>query len=364
LYKYEARYLLVDMDSVQLLEDTMRIESHNSIEEIRSFLIEEIDGARIHETGCIHAERTGMGEGPRVILNTHMDVVSPHIDFRRTDDTVKGRGACDAKGCLAPMVTAFSQCSPRQGSLLLVVSPDEETTQRGLYEYLSEGIEGDIAVVGEPTGLDVCPTARGHYDFQIEIHGQAAHGATPDSGLNATSCAAEAIRRIEDIKQLTDAELGSNSFTPTIIQGGNRPNQVPEYAFLVIDYRTLPTESREDAIETLKETLNGLDCDFDIDRYEKGSALASFRTDVEESIAVHLQDSIEETTGQPPGIRPFDAATEAAFFAPHMPVVVFGPGHISDDEGPVAHSEREYVSVQEVRGATESLSLFLEDVLG
>jgi acetylornithine deacetylase len=351
------------MDINRLLEDLIRIESHESVPEIQSYLLEEIEGSVRHDTGCISAEKEGDDAGPQIILNSHMDVVSPHLPFERDGDIIRGRGACDAKGCLVPMIAAFDAIEPSIGTVQLLISPDEETTQRGLATYLETGVEADAVVVGEPTGLDICPMARGHYDLELTFHGQAAHGATPESGINATVCMANAVDRIESLSQLKDDRLGSNSFTPTIARAGSRPNQVPDSATLVVDYRTLPVESQLDALETIEEALDGLSCEFDIDFYENGSSLDSFATDSSEDIVSDLENHVFSVTGERPAIRPFDAATEAAFFASDIPTVVFGPGLIADDETPIAHSEREFVRLSEVEAATAVLTQLLEQWL-
>ena len=351
------------MRSVDCLEQLMKIESHENVEEIQQYLQDTIAGAQLDDTGVVHAEKAGSADGPEIVLNTHMDVVSPHIGFERDGDIIRGRGACDAKGCLAPMMTAFSTFEPSAGSLKLVISPDEETTQRGLFNYLEDGISGDFAIVGEPSGLDICPSARGHYDLLIELYGEAAHGATPESGTNTTACAAEAITEIAALPHIEDEILGTNSFTPTIIEGGNRPNQVPDYTKFVVDYRTVPAETREDAVETIEDVLQSLACEYEISFYEGGSSLDSFKTDSGDEFVAQFAESATRATGEQPGVRPFDAATEAAFFAPHMPTIVFGPGLISDGDQAIAHSEREYVPVAQVKGATEILTQFFSDTL-
>ena len=351
------------MQPVEYLERLVRIESHEDVAEIQQFLLDTIEGAQLDETGCVYAEKSGSGDGPTVILNTHMDVVSPHVPFERDGEIIRGRGACDAKGCLAPMAAAFSRVTPEAGTVKLVISPDEETTQRGLYNYLADGIAGDFAIVGEPSGLDICPAARGHYDLLVELYGEAAHGATPESGTNTTACAAAAITAIAALPHLEDEVLGTNNFTPTIIEGGNRPNQVPDYTEFVVDYRTLPAESREDAVRTIEEVLADLECESEISFYEGGSSLDSFKTDPDDEFVELFAESARRITGTAPEVRPFDAATEAAFFAPHMPVIVFGPGLISDGDEAIAHSEREYVPVAEVETGTEILSEFLSDAL-
>ncbi|OYR60904.1 succinyl-diaminopimelate desuccinylase, partial [Halorubrum sp. E3] len=61
--------------------------------------------------------------------------------------------------------------------------------------------------------------------------------------------------------------------------------------------------------------------------------------------------------------RPFGAATEASYFAP-APTVVFGPGDLADEAGAVAHAEREYVRVREVRAAAAAVERTVASLLG
>lgn len=358
--------IMVYMQPIEYLEQLLKIESHETIDEIQEYLLETVEGAQLDATGCIYSVKNGVEDGPQLVLNTHMDVVSPHLPFERDGDIIRGRGACDAKGSLAAMIAAFSRVEPRSGSVRLVISPDEETTHRGLAAYLSEeniGNIGDFAIVGEPSGLDICPYARGHYDLLVELYGESAHGATPDSGLNTTVCAAEAITRIVALPQTEDELVGTNTVTPTMINGGNRPNQVPDYTRFVVDYRPIPTETKDSAVTTIQEALTGLNCDQEISFYEQGAALDSFKTDPENEFVQAFSASCERITGDQVEHRPFDAATEAAVFAPSMPVIVFGPGLISENGEPIAHSEREFVRASDVETATEILRDFLAEQL-
>ncbi|MBS3760539.1 MAG: succinyl-diaminopimelate desuccinylase, partial [Halodesulfurarchaeum sp.] len=58
------------------------------------------------------------------------------------------------------------------------------------------------------------------------------------------------------------------------------------------------------------------------------------------------------------------AATEASYFAASAPTVVFGPGVLSDENGPVAHGEREYVKIDDVRKASDILTQALGILVG
>jgi acetylornithine deacetylase/succinyl-diaminopimelate desuccinylase-like protein len=85
--------------------------------------------------------------------------------------------------------------------------------------------------------------------------------------------------------------------------------------------------------------------------------LEAFATDPDEALVRALADA---SGGE---VRPFGAATEASFFAPHAPTVVFGPGVLADDEGAVAHSDREYVRRSDVEAAAVAVREAVSAVL-
>lgn len=348
------------MDPVELLEDLVRIPSHEDVDEIRDSVLDRVDDASTHPSGCVVASK-GEGE-PHVLLNTHMDVVPPHIPYSRDGDMIRGRGACDAKGSLAAMAAAYHRVEPSEGGVSLVVSPDEETTSEGLYSYVESGVDASMAVVGEPTGLDVCTAARGRYEVEVEFHGEAAHAAS-GAGKNAVSCAARAVRRLEAMEPMHDDLLGESRLTVTRLEGGGASNQVPEHASLFVDRRSVPPETQDEFLDKVRGELEGLDCTTDARFSDRPTPfLEAFRTSEDETVVQELSTAAESVAGEA-HVRAFDAATEASYLAEEMPVVVFGPGRISEDGEPVAHSDREYVAVEEVRQASSVLEEFLRSVV-
>jgi acetylornithine deacetylase len=347
-------------DPVGFLEDTVPIESHESVEGMRDHLLEKVTGAREHPSGCVVAER---GDGDRtVLLNSHMDTVAPHVPYRREDGVVHGRGACDAKGPLAAAVAAYERFEATDDrTVRLVVSPDEETLSRGLHDYLSE--EGaddvDLAVVGEPTSLDVCTAAKGRFEATVKLRGESAHAAS-GGGRNAVSCAAEAVRRLESLEPSRDELLGESRLTVTRIEGGEAANRVPERATLTLDRRPVPPESADGFVSLVEDALDGIDCGYDVRLADRPTPfLEPFRTDEEGADVRRFRDAVAEAVGAA-RVRPFGAACEASYIAEHAPVVVFGPGAIQEEDGtPVAHSEREYVRTDEVREAADALTRFV-----
>lgn len=356
------------MDPVGFLEETVPIESNESVGRMREYLIENLTDARTHDSGCVVAEKGSDDRGETVVLNTHMDTVAPHVPYERDEGVVRGRGSCDAKGPLAAMVAAYESfdTSNNDRAVRLVVSPDEEAVSRGLYEYMrAEGGEDiEFAVVGEPTNLDVCTAAKGRFEATVEFIGESAHAAS-DGGTSAVSCASEGVRRLEEIEHSRDELLGESRLTVTRFDGGEATNRVPERATLTLDRRPVPPESAEEFVALVEEALDSdgrIACEYEVRLADRPTPfLEAFRTDGGDEKVRRLREAIEEA-GQGAKIRPFGAATEASYLAQHAPVVVFGPGAISEDDGtPVAHSEREYVETEEVRKAADALTSFLND---
>ncbi|MFB6110027.1 MAG: M20 family metallopeptidase [Halodesulfurarchaeum sp.] len=355
----------MSVDPVAFLERAVKTPSHESVEGMRSLVVEILTEAGIEPTvdavGNVVAER-GTGR-PRIVLNTHLDTVSPHCPFERTETEIRGRGACDAKGPLAAMLAAFLRTEPETGRLTLALTPDEETESTGAAAL---DLEADGFVVGEPTDLDVCVAARGRFQGTVRLGGRGAHAAQPDAGVNAITGLKDVIAGLEsyDAEHGPDAHprLGPPTLTPTLVSGGEAANRIPSAAEVTIDRRSVPPESAPEFFETLEAHLRAAvpeGVSIAVEPADRATPfLEGFETDPDAPVGRAL---LGAGAGDP---RTFGAATEASYFAPIAPTVVFGPGVLSDDEGPVAHGEREYVSIESVRAASEILTDAMESLVG
>lgn len=347
---------------MSFLEETVPIQSHDGVESMREYLVGNVTGASVHESGCVVAEKGDGKGGSTVVFNTHMDTVAPHVPYERGEGVIRGRGSSDPKGSLAAMVSAFERAEP-EGTVRLVVSPDEETTSQGLYDYLEEETEGkggfaDFVIVGEPTELDLCIGAKGRFQATVEFHGESAHAAS-GGGKNAVSSASEGVKRLERLEPDYDGFLGESRLTVTRIEGGESANQVPERATITLDRRPVPPETQRGFVSLIEDTLDGVECSHEVRLADRPTPfLGPFRTKENDKNTERLRKAVEEVVGSAE-LRPFGAATEASYLTEYAPVVVFGPGSIDDGE-PVAHSEREYVRTGEVRRAADVLTNFLE----
>ncbi|MFB6087995.1 MAG: M20 family metallopeptidase [Haloarculaceae archaeon] len=382
-------------DPLAFHERAVRTESHESVAQMRALLVDAVEehapeaDCSVDDAGNVRATRTpedtaGAGDAsaasadaPHVVLNTHIDTVPPHVPYgeREGGDVVEGRGSCDAKGPLAALLDAFFAADVSGGRLTLAVTPDEETLSTGAAALAfgpdepggnSDPLDADAYIVGEPTGLDVCTAAKGRFEGTVTVTGSAAHAAEPQSGQNAIRAASVVVQAMETFDEERGPgeheSLGRPTLTPTRIAGGEASNQVPAECAITFDRRSVPPESAEGFRAALEEHCyqwlpTGMDCRVALTDRDT-PFLEAFATDPDEPVVKHLRRA---SGGE---VRPFSAATEASYFASDAPTVVFGPGVLADDEGAVAHSDREYVRREDVLDAATAVRETLDALLG
>jgi acetylornithine deacetylase len=363
-------------DPIDFLERAVPIASNDDVTEMRELLVETIEArgidATVDDAGNTLASKGAPASEAttHLVFNTHIDTVSPHVPFSREDedgtDWICGRGSCDAKGPLSALLAAFFAVDPREDArLTLAVTPDEEVLSTGAAAL---DLDADLYVVGEPTGLDACPAAKGRFQGTLTLSGTAAHAAEPESGANAVAGLEQALAAIRtfDADREPHPQLGPATLTPTTVTGGDATNQIPARCELVLDRRSVPPETagefRSELTAAIRDVVpETLGVNFSLtDR--PTPFLEAFATDIDHELVRTLAGAAERAGGSG-AVRPFTAATEASYFAP-APVVVFGPGVLADDEGAVAHAEREYVAVADVRRAADALTDAAERLVG
>jgi acetylornithine deacetylase len=361
------------IDPIDFLEAAVETPSHETVDEMRTLLLETLEDAghdpSLDEAGNVIATRGATG-GAHYLLNTHIDTVPPHVEYSREGETIQGRGACDAKGPLAAMVAAFDRVDPAEGRVTLAITPDEETDSTGAASLVRDAdgpfsTPPDGVIVGEPTGLDVCNAARGRFEGTVTLHGESAHAAEQGAGRNAIHAAAAVLDAIATFDETAGTPphdvLGDPLLTSTMIEGGDAANQVPAECRITFDRRSVPPETSEGFRTALADHLAGAapsDIDLAVSLVDRPAPfLEAFETPAAETLVTAL------AANEDVAVRPFGAATEASLFATHAPTVVFGPGVLADDDGPVAHAEREYVRVEDVERAGEYLTHALETLL-
>jgi len=393
-------------DPVSFLEEAVRTPSHESVDGMRALVVETLDRFGVESEvvagGCVLAEKRSDApdDGPHLVANTHLDTVTPHVPFARGEaregerggatggddgdagiEVIRGRGACDAKGPLAALLAGFLAAEPERGRITLALTPDEESLSLGAAALTGRSpgtddrLDGDLFLVGEPTGLDACTAAKGRFQGTVELSGTAAHAAE-FAGANAVAAAEGALAAVRTFDDDAEAhpQLGPPKLTPTVIEGGGATNQVPADCVITVDRRSVPPEAAEEFRSSLAAAVRAStpdDVGVAVSLTDRESPFfEAFSTDPDHELVEAVAgaargagESVGLPTGRGGAVRPFGAATEASYFAP-APTVVFGPGDLADDAGAVAHADREYVRVREVVAAAEAVERSIASLLG
>jgi acetylornithine deacetylase len=168
---------------------------------------------------------------PRVTLSTHMDTVPPFFPSREDNESIWGRGACDAKGIIAAMICAAEQLVNEGVSnfaLLFVVG--EERNSAGAFEAAKQSRGSKFLINGEPTENKLAVGSKGGLRYEIVATGRMAHSAYPELGESAINKLLDALAAIREIELPRNATLGASTLNIGTISGGRAPNVIADSA--------------------------------------------------------------------------------------------------------------------------------------
>ena len=309
----------------------------------------------------------------RILLAPHLDTVgepnlTPQLVPRIAHGRIYGRGACDTKGCVAAMFQALLEVAtsgprPTDTELVFVGLVDEENGQLGSRTYAKraqrrpnrEDLRADLALVGEPTRLEVVTAHKGDIWLQLRTRGLAAHGATPHLGKNAITEMARAVLALEGDyaaelrRRPSHPLLGRPTINVGSIRGGTQPNIVPAECEVSLDRRFLPQETPLGVRREIQTVLRraGVRAKFVDLRGDPCSALETDPT-------LPLVRQLLKAAGRR-RVRGVDYFCDAApLAAGGIPAVVFGPGNIAQ-----AHTSEEWIELHQMEAAVAVLVRFL-----
>ncbi|MBV9122313.1 MAG: M20/M25/M40 family metallo-hydrolase, partial [Planctomycetes bacterium] len=210
------------------------------------------------------------GAGRTILFEVHQDTVpvdNMTIDpfgARIENGRLHGRGACDVKGGMAAMLTAFARLVREQpagaASVLLACAVDEEHTFTGVQRLVQNGLRADCAIVAEPTQLHIVHAHKGTVRWSMETPGRSCHSSAPELGTNAIYRMGRLLTALEQYAERlrtsrTDPLLGPPTLSVGMIEGGSSVNTVPDRCRIEVDRRVIPGEDPLAAPRQLVEFL-------------------------------------------------------------------------------------------------------------
>ena len=175
---------------------------------------------------------------PIVTMSTHIDTVPPFFASREDNEFVWGRGACDAKGIIAAMVTAAERLldsGTRNFALLFVVG--EEKDSLGSMEAAKVNRGSKFLINGEPTENLLALGSKGALRFELIAKGKLAHSAYPELGESAIEKLLEVLEDARKIPLPSDPLLGKSTLNIGTITGGRAPNVIADSAQAELMFR-------------------------------------------------------------------------------------------------------------------------------
>lgn len=342
--------------AVQLLTNLLGIYSPSGKEEvIAEFIVEEMKklGFKVRKDaiGNVIGE-IGDGE-PTILLCGHMDTVVGHIPLRVEKGKIYARGAVDAKGPLAAMVTAAAEVAqePAFNAKIIVASVvEEEATSRGVKHLIKGGISADYAIFGEPSGVgNITIGYKGNLHIKVTCKTETGHSSTPWLYENALEKGFEIWQQIKD--SLPPVETQQSPFYAvtaclTKVSGGRANSVIPFESEVHVDLRVPPQFTATQVFNNAKKV---------IEKYEADNPKVKVKVSIEDSneafevdksspLVKALSASIRKVRGKPAVLLRKTGTGDMNILgrAMNAPIVTYGPGDSHLD-----HTKDEHIIISE-----------------
>jgi acetylornithine deacetylase len=173
------------------------------------------------------------GEAPRIMFSTHMDTVPSFIASSEDDEYIYGRGSCDAKGIIAAQVAAAERLrADGLSSIGMLFTVDEELSSIGAQKANEHPLarECRFLINGEPTDNRMATGTKGSLRLFITTEGRAAHSAYPEAGESAIEKLLDILQDVRACAWPRDDFFGETTCNIGVLNGGTRPNVIPDHA--------------------------------------------------------------------------------------------------------------------------------------
>jgi succinyl-diaminopimelate desuccinylase len=296
--------------------------------------------------------RTSLGRGDRVVIGGHLDTVpeAGNLPSRLDGDLLYGLGSCDMKGGVAVMLRlAATVPEPvRDVTYLFYEAEEVESRYNGLSRLAHtrrELLEGDLAILMEPTDAGIEGGCQGTLRVDVTVRGRRAHSARAWMGVNAIHEAGAVLERLRsyvprepDVDGLTYRE----GLQAVAIRGGVAGNVVPDECVVSVNHRFAPDRSPEEAEAHVREVF----ADWEV-------TLVDVAGGARPGLTLPSARAFVEAVGATPRAK-YGWTDVARFASLGLPAVNYGPG-----DPMLAHTPQEHVPVAQLRQCEERLRTWL-----
>jgi succinyl-diaminopimelate desuccinylase len=338
-------------DAVTLTEQLVNIESVSHHEQEIADAVEEalrtLGHLEVSRHGHTVVARTDLGRGERVVIAGHLDTVplNDNLPVRREvrpeGDLLHGLGTCDMKsGDAVILRLAATVPEPnRDVTFILYEAEEVEAEFNGLTKLSAsnpELMQGDFAILMEPSNAGVEAGCQGTLKVEVRTTGERAHAARSWFGDNAIHKAADILARLQQYDARTPVIDGleyHEGLNAVYVRGGVAGNVIPDECVVEVNFRFAPDRSEADAEQFVRDFFEGYDV-----------TVTDSAPGALPGLHVPAAKAFLEAVGGEANPK-FGWTDVARFTGLGVPAVNFGPGdpmfaHKQDEHVPVEHIER------------------------
>ena len=287
---------------------------------------------------------------PTLMLNAHIDTVKPVNSWTRDaftptqeGDLLYGLGSNDCGGGLVATLQTYRIMlqKPRNYNILWLATAEEEISgENGFTRVANLLPKIDVAIVGEPTGMQPAIAEKGLMVIDGYAHGKSGHAAR-NEGVNAIYEALDDLVWLRDYKfRKVSPFLGATKLSVTVVESGTQHNVIPDTLHFIIDVRTNEFYQNEYVFEFLRKKMTK--CEL----RARSFRLHSSSIPVDHPL---VKRCIER------GMQPFGSPTLSDQALMSFPSLKLGPGESSR-----SHSADEFIKISEIEQAINTYVSLLE----
>ncbi len=286
---------------------------------------------------------------PTILLNSHIDTVKPTDNWDtdpfsaiEKDGALYGLGSNDAGGSLVSLLATFRYLAENEQdyNLIFAATAEEEVSgQNGIAALLPKLEKIDLAIVGEPTQMQMAVAEKGLMVIDGIVKGKSGHAAR-NEGDNAIYKALPIIEKIKNYQfEKVSPFLGAVKLTVTGIGAGTQHNVVPDKCTFMVDVRVNDCYSNQQVFEILSKEI---DCELNPRSFRLNSSY------IEENHPIVKR-------GKELGLTSFGSPTLSDQALIPFTSIKIGPG-----DSARSHTPNEYIKLEEIRNGVEIYVQLLE----
>lgn len=287
---------------------------------------------------------------PDLLLFSHLDTVEGFWEVKEDAQGIFGRGAVDAKGCLASYIEAGAHAPKNLKLVVAGVTEEEATISKGT-EHLLTYIKPKLAVNGEPSNKEGITIAyKGRLLVECQTVGEAAH-----AGMNAENPIERTIEYYEKLRHHFPRNHSFESviFNVTHINYGHKDalNVIPGHLDFFIDVRIPPGKNIDEIARLFSSSApKGI-------RVKVAKSFSGSQMEITHPLVRKMVQAVRQAGGTPRYLKKSGGADMNISMSLGIPTIAYGPGDSKLD-----HTNKEFLHWKDYEFSIEVLKNLLQNI--